>query len=360
MLYDFVIIGAGIAGSSITYFLKEKSRKNRNNLKLLVVDKVGICQKASNAAGAFLFPKVGFNTKYTKFVNEALIFAFQFYEKIGVNTHKEGVLILPRDEKDILKFKEYKKSFQLKYKEKGEGFFFNDGGFVDSEKTCQKLLEGIEFQKIEIIDIVKKDNYFILNDSIKTKNIVLATGWEDLLKIDYIKIRPVWGQRIEIKTDIKPEFNYHKNCSVSKNIDGVVKIGATHERRWSEKIADSENNKILLEKASEILDIDGEIISMKAGMRAGSIDYFPIIGKVIDSKESLKQYPKIVKGEIPKGELCYKEGIFIINGGGGRGFSNYLYSADFLSDYILFNTPLPEFLDTKRIFIKWARRLENN
>jgi len=347
MLYDFVIIGAGIAGSSTAYFLKNK--------KVLVVDKEGICQKASNAAGAFLYPKVGFNTKYTKFVNEALLYSFEFYEKIGIDTHKEGVFILPRDEKDITKFKEYEKTFTLDYIKKDDGFFFKDGGFVDSEEVCNKLLENVEFKQLEITKITKEDNY-ILNDNIYTKNIIFATGWENIIEIPYIKIRPVWGQRIEIKTDINPEYNYHKNCSISKNIDGIVKIGATHERRWSEKLPDEVNNQILFNKANEIIDIDGEIYSMKAGMRAGSIDYFPIIGEIIDVDKTLNTYPEIKKGRNPK-EVFYKKGLFIINGGGGRGFSNYIYSAKFLSDYILNNIKLPDFLNSERLFIKYARKL---
>jgi len=349
MLYDFIVIGAGIAGSSITYFLKNK--------KVLVVDKVGICQKASNAAGAFLFPKVGFNTKYTKFVNDALLYSFKFYEKLGIDTHKSGVYILPRDEKDIEKFKEYKKTFTINYTPKEDGFFFEDGGFVESVEVCNKLLENTKFKQIEITSIKKESNYYLLNEQLKTKNIILATGWENIIDIPYIKIRPVWGQRIEIKTNIKPQYNYHKNCSISKNIDGIVKIGATHQRIWQDKTPDEENNKILLKKANEIIDIDGEIVSMKAGMRAGSIDYFPIIGQIIDTKATLEKYPQTKKGKIPK-EVFYKQGIYIINGGGGRGFSNYIYSAKILSDYILKGIQIPEILDSKRLFIKWARKID--
>jgi glycine/D-amino acid oxidase-like deaminating enzyme len=348
MLYDFVIVGAGIAGSSIAYFLKSK--------KVLVIDKSGICQKASNAAGAFLFPKVGFNTKYTKFVNDALLFSFDFYEKLGINTHKDGVVILPRDDRDIKKFKEYQKTFQITYKSQNGGFFFEDGGFVDSQKTCNILLQDIEFKELTITKVEKKD-IFILNDTIKTKNLILATGWETIIDIPYIKIRPVWGQRIEIKTSVNPEFNYHKNCSLSKNQDGIVKIGATHERRWSDKNPDEENSNILLQKANEILQInDAKVYSMKSGMRAGSIDYFPIAGKIIDTQKTLTKYPEITKGRIPK-DIFYIEGLYIINGGGGRGFSNYIYVAKMLSKYILDNIPLPKEIDTKRLFIKWARKL---
>ena len=201
--------------------------------------------------------------------------------------------------------------------------------------------------------------YVSLNNKMKTKNIILATGWEEIIDIPYIKIRPVWGQRIEIKTDIKPKYNYHKNCSVSKNIDGIVKIGATHERRWSDKNPDAKNDEILLKKANEILEIEGEIYSQKAGMRAGSIDYFPIAGQIIDTKKTLDTYPEIKKGKIPK-EVFYIDGMYIINGGGGRGFSNYIYVAKMLSEYILDNKPLPKEIDTQRLFIKWARKLDTN
>jgi tRNA 5-methylaminomethyl-2-thiouridine biosynthesis bifunctional protein len=348
-LYDYVIVGAGAAGCSIAHFLQDK--------KVLIVDKAGICQKASNAAGAFLFPKVGFNTKYTKFVNDALLFAFKFYEKLGIELNKKGVLILPRDEKDIAKFQKYKKTFTLPYIEKEGGFFFESGGVIDSEKTCKKLIENVEFKQIEITSIKKEEN-FILNDSIKTKNLILATGWENIIDIPYIKIRPVWGERIEIKTSLSTKHHYHKNCSVSTNLEGIVKIGATHERRWSEKEPDKENANILINKAEEIVKLpEYSIYSMKAGMRAGSIDYFPIIGQIIDTKKTLEKHPEIKKGRIPK-EVIYIDNLYIINGGGGRGFSNYIYSAKFLSEFLLNKTPIPEFLDTKRLFIKYARRLD--
>jgi tRNA 5-methylaminomethyl-2-thiouridine biosynthesis bifunctional protein len=348
-LYDYVIIGAGAAGCSIAHFLQEK--------KVLIADKAGICQKASNAAGAFLFPKVGFNTKYTKFVNDALLYAFEFYEELNIPLEKKGVLILPRDEKDIEKFQEYKKTFTLDYEEREGGFFFKDGGVLESIDVCKKLIENVEFKQIEITSI-KKEDKFILNDSLQAKNLILATGWESVIDIPYIKIRPVWGERIEIKTSLSLNHHYHKNCSVSTNLDGIVKIGATHKRRWSEKEPDEKNATILINKAEEIVKIPKySIHSMKSGMRAGSIDYFPIIGPVIDTDKTLKKYPEIKKGRIPK-EVIYIDNLYIINGGGGRGFSNYIYSAKFLSKFLLNKTSIPEFLDTKRLFIKYARKID--
>ena len=208
---------------------------------------------------------------------------------------------------------------------------------MNSEKVCEKLLENCEFKKEEILNIEEKGGYYLLNNKIETENIILATGWEEILKIPYIKIRPVWGQRIEIETDISLQNHTHKNCSVSKNENGIVKIGATHERIWEDKAPNQVSAQILIDKANEITKLTNyKIYSMKSGMRAGSVDYFPIIGEVIDTEKTLQLYPEVKKGRIPK-EVIYKKGIFVINGGGGRGFSNYVYSAKILSEAILNN-----------------------
>jgi tRNA 5-methylaminomethyl-2-thiouridine biosynthesis bifunctional protein len=96
-VFDFVVIGAGIAGLLSAYRLKE--------FNTLLIDKKGILEGASSAAGAFLFPKIGIDSLYTRFINDSIIEAIEFYKKEGINTHTKGVLLLPRDKKDIEKFK---------------------------------------------------------------------------------------------------------------------------------------------------------------------------------------------------------------------------------------------------------------
>ena len=52
--YDAIVVGAGIAGCSSAYFLKEKG------LKVLVIDRSGVAASGgSSAAGAFVSPKIG-------------------------------------------------------------------------------------------------------------------------------------------------------------------------------------------------------------------------------------------------------------------------------------------------------------
>ena len=341
--FDFVVIGGGIAGLLSAYRLKE--------FNTLLIDKEDILSKASGAAGAFLFPKVGFDTAYTRFINDAILKSIDFYKKLGINTHTKGVLILPRDNRDIEKFKKYEKEIRLPFKKMDGGFFFDMGSVVDPAEVREKI--RVNFKKLEAKNITQKENYWVINDEIKTKNIILATGASEVINIPYIKIRPVWGERIEIKSDLKLPFYYHKNCSLGE-IDGVVKIGATHKRECFDCTENEKEALELIQKAREITDIkEYEILDIKGGFRAASIDYFPVVGKIIDIDKTLLEDRHIVKGDMPK-EIFYKEGLYIINGMGGRGFSNAVVCAQELYEHIVNKKELK--IDTKRLFIKWARK----
>ncbi len=350
-VFDFVIIGGGIAGLVTSYFFRGEN--------VLLIDKKGILEGASSAAGAFLFPKIGLKSRYTDFINLSLLYSFKFYEELGISTHKKGVLLLPRDERDIGKFKNYEKHITLPFEKKEGGFFFKDGGFVEVDEVREKI--KVPFLKEEVTEIKKENKLWKIN-GIYSKNVILATGYENIIDIPYIKIRPVWGERIEIKSEkckVKNEklnfdIYYHKNCSVAK-IGDKLRIGATHKRNCLECMENEEETKELIEKAREVIEIENyKIVSIKGGQRAASIDYFPVLDNVIDAVETLKANPKTVKGTIPK-EIKHIEGLYIINGMGGRGFSNAVMCAKMLKEFIFEKKDLGV-LDSKRLFIKWARK----
>jgi len=346
--FDFIVIGGGIAGLITAYLLREKNT--------LLIDKKGILEGASKAAGAFLFPKISKKSSYTDFINEAILESFKFYENIGVDTHKKGVLLLPRDDRDIEKFKEYEKYITLPFEKMNNGFFFKDGGFIEVDEVREKI--KVPFIKEEVVFIKKEDEHWRVNGFL-TKNVILATGYENLIDIPYIKIRPVWGERIEINGEWRVENGkldifYHKNCSVAK-VGDRLRIGATHKRDCLECKENEKEALELIEKAREIIDIEGyEIKDIKGGFRAGSVDFFPVVGEIIDVDKTLQNQPKIVKGEIPK-KIEYIKGLYIINGMGGRGFSNAIKCAKILKNHIEKKENLGK-IDTKRLFIKWARK----
>jgi glycine/D-amino acid oxidase-like deaminating enzyme len=344
-LNDFAVIGAGIAGSSIAYELSKRGKK------VVVYDDDSVfC--ASKAAGAFVSPMVGKPNPFKDLTNKAFFYSTNLYkELLGDKYLQCGVLRLPKNDTDKQKFNIYEKYIDFEFQKKDGGFFFPQAGIIRPHLILPRLLQNVEVIKKNITDLKQ----------IKAKNIIIATGAKKLLfDLPYKIIRGVWGERITIKTSTILKHSYHKNVSVSPTIEDKILIGATHKREHSFSI-DKDAQDELLQKANEIIDIKVEkILEIKAGMRSGSMDYFPILGQLIDVQKSIAQFPCIKKGtKIPQEKLFYHKNIFLHLGHGGRGFVLAPFSAKILADFITKNIPIDSKLQNSRFFYRWARKIDS-
>jgi len=380
--YDYVVIGAGIAGSCVSHFLKED--------KVLLIDRFeDVAQFASGVAGGFLSPLLGKPNKFKELVTKSLSFAVDFYKSLDESLIvQKGVLRVPKDEDDRLKFDVYKKHFDFDWEEKEGGFFFKIGSQVFSYELCKKLTLNVDkIFNYEVKHIKYKEGTWIINDEIKTKNLILTTGSDiKLIDEEYINIRAVWGQRIDISTTTCIDFNYHKECSISTSYNKVtndlykVSIGATHHRFESKLEKDFkafENPSLsnlsnigytnelykkdtleLLEKANNIKTLnDVKVLKTYFGARASSFDYFPIVGSLVDSKETLNMFPYLKNGTHVKSDRFVRhDNLFILNGVGGRGFVLSPYLAKKLVDFIKKKDTLDDEITVDRLFKKWVRR----
>lgn len=387
-IYDFIVIGAGIAGSCSAYFLNQKT----NNI--LIIDKNSkAANGASGAAGAFLNPILGKPNDFKDLVTKALIFSVDFYKSFSSDFSEfistNGTFRVAKDDEDLDKFWSYEEFIDFEYEKKEDGYFFPIGSMVDASKVCDELLKNIEQKyNYEVKSIEKKEDFWLINNEIKTKNIVLTTGANiNLIKEEYVNIRPVWGQKINVLTSTKTEFNYHKECSISVSTPfgnkNKLSIGATHNR-FKEDMGDTSYNldlvdineinhnpktlKIvnedivrLIDLANEIIELDDvEVIDFKIGARAASFDYFPIVGKLVDSKTTIENHPHILNGShIKNDKLSMIDNFYIINGVGGRGYVLSPYLAKVLVDNIFSDIHLDENITSERLFKRWAKRLKN-
>ena len=382
--YDYVVIGAGIAGSCVAHFLKDD--------KVLLIDRFDdVAQFASGVAGGFLSPLLGKPNKFKELVTKSLSFAVDFYKSLDENLIvQKGVLRVPKDDEDRLKFDVYKKHFDFDCEEKEGGYFFKIGSQVFSYDMCKKLTENIDkIFNYDVKHICKKEDFWIINDEIKTKNLILTTGSDiKLIHEEYINIRAVWGQRIDISTTTCIDFNYHKECSIStsyeKQDDDLYKvsIGATHHRfdnSLEEKYRAFENPSLdnlanigytnelykkdtleLLDKANNIRALaDVKVLKTYFGARASSFDYFPLVGSLIDSKETLNMFPYLKSGTHVKSDRFTRhKNLFVLNGVGGRGFVLSPYLAKKLVDFIKEKDTLEDEITVDRLFKKWVRRIK--
>jgi tRNA 5-methylaminomethyl-2-thiouridine biosynthesis bifunctional protein len=203
----------------------------------------------------------------------------------------------------------------------------------------------------EIPDQVRNDV------EIRAKNIVLATGYQnDLFDMRYMGVKGTWGTRGDFRSQLPMKVSMHQSMSVSANIDGIIRLGATHEKGIKEPRACEEAQALSLkEKASSMVDTsDMELVETFCGMRAGSKDYFPLVGRVIDVPTMLETYPTIVRGAKP--ELKYIDNLYICNGLGGRGFVFGPLMAKVLADLIVDDKEVDDRVNSDRLFLKWCRK----
>lgn len=232
--YDFIIIGAGIAGCSTAHFLSKYSDS------ILLIDRnCDVAQGASGAAGAFLSPLLGKPNKFKDLVTKALKFSVEFYKQsIPKDTNNCGVVRIPKNNEDREKFVSYIPYMDFSFEEEGEGYFFDIGTQVNPYAICSFLSKDVEkLFNYDVEHIVKNDKIWLINQEYETKNLILTTGADiSLIEEKYFNIRAVWGQKIDIYTTTCISKNYHKTCSLSysKKVEGtnknLVSIGATHHR----------------------------------------------------------------------------------------------------------------------------------
>lgn len=362
--YDSIIIGAGIAGATVAYALKQK------NQKVLVLDKNGIATGGSGAAGAFVSPKIGKGSSLQTLTNEAFAFAKDFYlATCPQYFHQTGVMRIPKDEVDAQKFCEYERFNDNLYENYSKGqlqklginttfnsFFFPEAGDCDASEVCAFLLKDIEVLQYEVKELKRENNVWMAGEH-RAKNIILATGFEGgLLDLRYMGIKGTWGTRGDFSSVLDLKVSMHQSMSVGANVDGIIKLGATHEKEVKQvQPCRKEQALALKAQASTLIDTsDLELKEVFCGMRAGSKDYFPLVGKVIDVPVMLETYPAITRGK--KTEVKYIDSLYICNGLGGRGFVFAPLMAKLLAECIVEDKEVDARVCADRLFFKWCRK----
>jgi tRNA 5-methylaminomethyl-2-thiouridine biosynthesis bifunctional protein len=366
-VYDYVIIGAGISGCCTAYELSKHSDD------ILIIDKLsGVSHGASGAAGAFLSPLLGKPNEFKDLVTKSLNYSTQFYQN---NFPKYcttcGTTRIPQNDEDKEKFKSYIPFMDFQYEEDEDGYFFKIGSVIDSFNMSQTILDN-SVNKVqtkfnyEVSTIEYENETWILNDEIHAKNIIFTTGSDvSLLDQFYLKLRAVWGRRIDITTSTIFSHNYHKACSISQskslgNNKQLVSVGATHHRE-EEGVNDiSSNTDELLLKANDIKELeDVNVINHYVGARACSVDYFPIVGNIIDSKKTLADFPYLINGtNVEEKRFTRFKNAYILTGVGGRGFVLAPYLAHVLVNNIVNLTEIDKNIRIDRLFKREVKRIK--
>jgi glycine/D-amino acid oxidase-like deaminating enzyme len=182
-----------------------------------------------------------------------------------------------------------------------------------------------------------------------------------LLDEEYIKIRKIAGYRIDLYSIKKQEMILYKDVGISTpKVDGIRAVGATHKRDLNsiqETVEFFKNDNSLLIGAKKLLDdSSAKEVGRFYGIRSGSMDYFPIVGNLVDSKKTLLKYPYIKTGaRVPIGLYEIYEDIYINTAFGARGFVIAPYTSKILSEFLIKDKKIDEKLLPHRLFQKHSR-----
>lgn len=358
MVYDVAVIGAGINGCMVSYFLQNEQKS------VVLIDQDGIASGGSGAAGAFISPKFSKAGELKELINRSYDYAIDFYQSNFAEYIKTSPLLhFAKHSDDVEKLKAFKKTSTLAKPLKSikafkcltddalssECVYIEKSGVVDALGVCHALVKNIDFYKYKVTSLTCDEGVYQIGD-IKAKYIILANGaYESIINEPYIKLRGVWGHRIDITSSTDIPINLHQFVSISASDNVCISIGATHDIHFhpqtSIKPYDvAKGREELLKKASQTVCLqDIKIIKDYMGLRSGSYDYLPLVGAIIDSKNSVDK-------------ICFYKNIYMINGVGGYGFVLAPYIAKQLSNHITKNTKIDTEINPERFFYRHQKK----
>ena len=354
--YDAIILGAGIAGASTAFMLKQRG------LSVLVLEKKSIASGDSQAAGAFLSPKMSKPSPYKSYLNDAFLYSLDFYKAHFPSLLQQcGLLKLPLDETDKARLKSYEPYMSVAWEKRGEDYFFPEAGLIAPQEVIKAMLEEITvIEHYNYHDISYTDRWQV--DDLSATHLIIATGSSKLpFDLPYIARKKVGGYRYDVCYHDMHNLthNIHRELSFSLYHDNRVIIGATHIRGEADlREAAYHDSEGLLEKAATIKPLkDLTILKTYTGYRSATNDYFPIVGKIIHHDNTLEAYPYIQTGtKVPSDKFITYPNLYIHTALASRGFVFAPYNASLLAGVILEGDEIKESLSPVRLFKKWARK----
>ena len=368
--YDVLIVGAGVNGCASAYLL------SHSGLRVALIDRSGIAAGGSGAAGAFISPKFSKGGPLKEVMAQAHAEALDFYFlNFPDHTLIRPLLHIANSPEESEKLSAYKNSTHLNHGDlpatvreavvtealENEWIYLDRGAVVDAQGVCRAMAEGIDFYRIEIHDPHFSEGTWHAG-GLSGEHLILTTGaYPKLLPSDAVKLRAIWGHRIDVRTSTEIPCILHHFVSISPTTaEGVIAIGATHDVHYtpfgSEAYDIESGRDILLDKASKTLKLeDVEILRDYTGLRSGTHDYYPIAGALVDEEATLKRYEETgVKPDLA--HCTYYPNAWMINGSGGYGFVLAPYLAKRLCDEITGVKKIDPELSPGRFLMRLIRR----
>ncbi|SMD35050.1 Glycine/D-amino acid oxidase [Reichenbachiella faecimaris] len=355
-MYDYLIIGHGLAGAVLSQKLLEREQK------IMVLDQPDHNHSSVVAAGIFnpITGRKMFKTwRADQFFPELTSFYPEletkleaaFYYPIGV--YRPYFAIEDQNDweakKSDAKFDAYIaqtttsniSAHQLH--DPHGGLFLKQAGYVN-------IVELLNANKKYLIDkgsyretmFYEKDlkcntDHFSFGD-LKFKKIIFCNGihahkseW-----FQWLPFHPVKGEMIDIELKKRPETIYNRGVFMLPFAGGHIRVGSTYHHHFDDMQPTETGQNELKEKLSGLLKEQYEIKGSRAGIRPATKDRRPFIGKHPDN-----------------------EHIYVFNGFGSKGVSLIPNCSKLFTAYLLDGEALDAEVDVSRYYSHYPIQQKN-
>lgn len=352
-MYDYIIIGQGLAGTILSYSLTKRG------LKVFVInDESKIA--ASNASAGIFNPITG--KRMTKTWKAELLFPFLkiYYSELETYLQEKLVHMMPvyKPFSGIFEQNEWLgKASEQNYAEfintnvpdsKYDRFLNSDfggfetrqSGYINVSLMLEKyrailIKKNLYLNEKANIDTLNWNDNSVAINNISAKKIIFCEGSYagENKHFKWLPFTPLKGQVMKIKIEENTaNAIFNKNGFVVPIMDNSCIIGSTYERRFQDDSPTQEGRQQLEEKIRAFYKPDFKVTEHKAGIRPAVSDRRPVIGI----------HPEL-------------ETLAIFNGLGTKGVSLAPFFAESFCDHLLNEKDLDPEVDIFRFRSLYSR-----
>lgn len=239
---------------------------------------------------------------------------------------------------------------------KHSAILIHSAGSLAPKRLCKALLahDNIELRcNLEVESISHNSGKPVLslagNETMTYDAVIIASGHQAAKFSDALQITPVRGQSSSATLaaeDSLPHALGHQGYVASiPGDDNKFIFGASYLKEDSNSqlrpLETQENLATLRKYAPQLADNLSDISDSHAGIRATTIDRWPIVGPLPDTQWYRAQYADLGKGRQYKVYPIaqYYAGIYVLTGLGSHGLTSAAYCANLLGHIILGKSP---------------------
>lgn len=353
-----LIIGAGIAGSSIAYRLAQ------HGWSIDILDKrpsAGL-EASGNHCGVVAPLITQPNIPLGQMYMSAFLQSLSFYKEVVEYEGKfQGVKHYAHNkafEKRWKTWNELENSlFTCKEDRFGKYFDIHEAGYVQPYKLCPKLIntsKHINFHNNkEVVNFIYENNKWLIktadNKTFQAPVLILALGANTikLLPNKSFALQKIRGQVTLLPPTLEIKKPLCDEGYICPSIENKQVIGATYRRHDANRDIRAKDNEENLKNIQKFLplkhSLNSEDLDGRVSYRLSSNDRFPIIGKVHDEGFFKQEYKSIPwtkhKPHLHK-HATYLPHLYISAAHGSRGLTSAILGANIITAMIE-NLPIP-------------------